>query len=184
MYLPLFVFPKNSFTINLPFPLIVIISFCFICFDGFVSFFPFINTLSCSIMFTAFPLEVLAKSDTKLSSLSEGTIIFTFSTFISFFLIWLISNISIWQFSNLVSFGNSSFKILENSTVVIISAPSFETKISPNFPACLIQVLLFLLNNFCVTFFLFRLVARLLLQYLAFYCNFFLSFLNHIFQSN
>ena len=90
--LPLLVVPVNSFIINLPFPLIVIMSFCFICLDAFISFFPLTNTLCAYIICTALVLEVLAKSDTILSSLNDGTIIFTSSIFISCFLILLISS--------------------------------------------------------------------------------------------
>ena len=107
--LPLLVVPVNSFTINLPFPLIVIISFNFICLESLVSFCPLTKTLSCSMMLAALLLEVLAKSETILSNLKEGTIILTSSTFTSFFLKFSSSAIVMLLFSNLVKDGNSCF---------------------------------------------------------------------------
>ena len=118
---------------NLPFPLIVITSFNFNCLESFVSFCPFIKTLSWLIICAALLLEVLAKSDTILSNRRDGTIILTSSTLISFFLISDISFINIVLFSNLVSEGNSFFNILAKSSRTTMSAPSFKTNISPTF---------------------------------------------------
>ena len=73
-YLPFLVFPEISLNTNLPFPLIVITSPTFTCFDDFVSFLKFKNTLSCSNISIALLLDVLAKLATILSNLSDATI--------------------------------------------------------------------------------------------------------------
>ena len=69
---------------NLPFPRMVITSFTFTAFEGFNSFFPLIKTLSFAIISVALFLDVLAKSETRLSNRKEGTIILIYSTVTSF----------------------------------------------------------------------------------------------------
>ena len=75
-YLPLLVSFSIPSNINFPFPLIVIISLTFIFFESLKTFIEFIKTLPSFIKSSASPLEHLARSDTKLSSLTEETLIF------------------------------------------------------------------------------------------------------------
>ena len=114
---PFFVFPEISLNSNLPFPRIVIISPTFTCLEDLVSVLKFNNTLSCSKYSTALFLEVLARLETILSSLSDAIISVSSILLASICCKFSIESISISAEENLVS----SFKFCTKKSVLLIT---------------------------------------------------------------